>query len=123
MNRIPLTEDELKWLLVDFDGTIADNSGYPDFAPTTPIKDAVASLMALVSYGWKICIYTARPWGEYRTVESWCEQHHVPVRRIICGKPLGRYVIDDRNLEFSGDWKKILRRVRSPNKSTHKGEV
>lgn len=105
------TNDELKWLLIDFDDTIARNTGHPEYLPTVPVEGAIEALQKLHREGWKITIYTARPWSGYKIVEDWCDKHEIPHRRIICGKPLGRWIIDDRNIEFNGSWKDVLNKV------------
>ena len=108
----PLTNDELLWLLVDFDNTVCNNSGYPDFVPTTPLDGAKEALDELTAKGMKITIYTARAWSEYYDIEHWLDTNQIPHRRIICGKPLGKYIIDDRNLEFSGNWEEVLKKIK-----------
>lgn len=112
MNWEPLDHDSLKWLLVDFDFTICKNSGYPDFIPTEPIEGAKEALKKLDAEGWKITIFTSRHWSDYHNIENWLIDQDIPFRRIICGKPLGRWMIDDRNLEFDGNWKRTLRRLK-----------
>lgn len=104
----PLANEEIKWLGIDFDRTIADNDGFPNFIPKKPLKGAVESLQKLNNDGYKITIFTARPWADYSNIESYCEYYNIPVRRIICGKPLLKAMIDDKNVAFDGDWNKAL---------------
>lgn len=107
-----LPNNELKWILIDFDDTVACNSGHPDYRPTVPVKGAREALIGLEKEGWKITIYTARGWADYALIEEWLETFSIPHRRIICGKPLGKYIIDDRNIPFDGNWKKALKKVK-----------
>lgn len=93
---------DLKWFGLDFDRTIADNTGAPDYTPTDPLPDAHEKTHLLTARGWKLIIFTARPWSEYELVESWLLHHDIPFRRIVCGKPLFRYYMDDINIEFRG---------------------
>ncbi len=104
-------KEELKWIGVDWDDTIFLNNGYPDFIPTKPIQDAVESLRKLVKKGFKIIIYTARPWSDYQLIEDLCIKHKIPARRIICGKPLFKFFIDDKAIRFTGNWKETLKEV------------
>lgn len=104
---VKLNNDDLKWWLVDFDNTLCENSGYPDFVPGGPMEDAVETLQFLDSLGYKITVYTARPWADYYNIEQWCKHYLVPVRRIICGKPLGLVAYDDRNFATRIDWKAV----------------
>ena len=52
--------------------------------------------------GYKIVIFTSRPWDDYSNIENWLNDNHIPFRSIVCGKPIVKYYIDDRNIEFKG---------------------
>lgn len=110
-NWTPLTNEEIKWIGVDFDDTLASNSSFPDYIPQEPLQGAVEAMQKLDKRGYKITIFTARPWVDYANIEKWCEFYGVPARRIICGKPLFKCIIDDKNIEFKGDWEKSLEEV------------
>lgn len=105
------TEEELKWIGVDFDGTIFGNTGYPEYLLTEPLPGAKDALQRMADQGWKIIIYTSRPWVEHEVVESHLEKHGIPFRRIVCGKMFVKYMVDDRNVEFDGDWDKVLKKI------------
>lgn len=107
-----ITSEEMRWLLVDFDETICRNEGAPDFKPTTIIEGAKEALDKLVSNHWKIIIYTSRHWGEHQIIEDWLNEHRVPFKQIICGKPLARWIIDDRAISFKGNWQDVLDKVK-----------
>lgn len=96
---------------LDFDNTIA-RSSFPDFEIREPLPGTIEALQKLHEQGWKLTIYTARPWVDYQKIEDWCEKHGLPIRRIICGKPLFKYMIDDRNIEFSGNWDEVLKKIK-----------
>ena len=98
--------------MIDFDDTICHNSGFPNFKPTKPIKGAREALIKLKKKGFKITVFTARGWPDYQLIENWMRKHKMPTRRIICGKPLGKYIIDDRNVEFNGDWKQVINKIK-----------
>lgn len=106
-----LPSDGLHWLLVDFDKTIADNSGYPDYKPSDPIEGAVESLRELNKQGYKITIFTARAWSDYHNIENYCEFYGIPVRRIICGKPLAVCLIDDKAIGFL-NWEQATKELK-----------
>lgn len=117
MNWTPISHENIKWLGIDFDNTIASNSGYPDFIPSEPLPCAVETLHNLVADGYKIIIYTARPWADYHNIEKYCEIYGIPARRIICGKPLFNLVVDDKNIEFDGDWEIVEYKIWKRNHS------
>lgn len=110
MKWTPITNEQTKWYGVDFDLTICSNNGHPNYEPGEPLPGAVESLNNLSKIG-KIIIFTARPWSDYHNIEKYCEHYNIPVRRIICGKPLFVCMIDDKNIEFNGDWKEVEYKV------------
>jgi hypothetical protein len=97
MNWTPLPSDGLRWVSVDFDETIAHNSGYPDYIPKEPLGGVKEKLEALEEKDYKIIIHTARPWADYTNIEQFMDYYKLPFRRIVCGKLLAKYYIDDRN--------------------------
>jgi len=109
MNQ-PLKDEDLKWASVDLDQTLA-TSKYPKFELGKPIKGAKKALEKLTEDGWKIIIYTSRGWSDYDKIEKWLIKHKIPFRRIVCGKLFARYYIDDRAIEFRGDWNEVLDKI------------
>jgi len=104
-------ERELRWLGIDLDRTLANNTPYPEFDLLDPIDGAKEALQKLNADGWKIIVYTARPWHDYEKIENWLIKYNIPFRRIVCGKLFVRYMVDDRNIEFNGDWNKVLKKI------------
>jgi len=105
-------ERELRWVGVDLDKTLANNTAHPDYELLEPIDGAVESMKKLHKDGWKLIIYTARPWHDYEKIENWLLKYNIPHRRIVCGKLFVRYMIDDRNIEFRGDWEEVLNKIK-----------
>jgi len=104
----PAPRSELKWALVDLDGTLAEPTWSPD-NPTSqigaPILKNVDKALRLHFQGMKLVIHTARPWSDYEAIEAWCWNYAIPVKAIICGKLLGAFYIDDRNVDIRcSDW-------------------
>ncbi len=111
--------EQLQWAAVDFDGTLATDVWTPEtpYALGLPIRHNVVKLLVLVELGYKVIIHTARPWSDYKAVESWLDYYQIPYSRIICGKLLAAVYIDDRGVHSDDpDW--TPRDVRS-NKSTN----
>lgn len=107
-NWSPMTNEKIKWAGIDFDDTIASNSSFPDYIPGEPLPGAVDAIKTLSELGYKITIFTARPWFDYANIEAYCKHYGIPVRRIICGKPLLRFMIDDKAVAFNGNWDKSV---------------
>jgi len=100
----PFTMEEmsnLKWVAVDLDDTLAEGSWAPgetDFRIGEPIETNIAKLEKVVTAGYKIAIYTARPYSHYQLIETWAKEKipQIPIRAIVCGKLLFRWFIDDK---------------------------
>lgn len=99
-NEPSLENDNMLWQLIDFDKVLCDSSGHPDYLMLGPMPGAVEGMKELDRRGWKLIIYTARPWADYLKIETWLKKHDIPSRRIVCGKLLGRWLLDDRAIEF-----------------------
>lgn len=111
MNTKQLTEEKLKWVACDLDKTIAHNTGYPEFNLLEPIIGTKEYLDKLVANGYKIIIHTSRAWNEYDIIEKWLDDWKIPHRRIVCGKLFAKYYIDDRNIDFNGDWEEVYKKI------------
>lgn len=129
MTRSQLTSRQ-KWekfkekgrvVYVDFDGTLCRFS-YPDMGP--PLPGARRFMKALISRGLKPVILTSRMSAEVYTEEErqatankigrWLTRHNVPYHAIDTGnngKPIGLAYVDDRGVNFDGDYNRCLRRI------------
>lgn len=90
---------ELIWVGVDLDGTLAEplwTAQDPTNAIGEPIPHNVAKLAELVEHGYKIVVYTSRPWTDYEAIEAWLNHNEIPFKHIQCGKPLFALYVDDR---------------------------
>jgi len=91
--------DKLKWLAVDFDGTLAESVWSPE-RPGPDIGDPIHynldQVEELSAKGWKIVIHTARGWEHYEAIEAWLQEWTVPYDKIVCGKLLAHRYIDDK---------------------------
>lgn len=107
-----INNGHLTWVGIDFDDVICRNSGLPDFTPLELIDGVKEAIIDIRSKGLKPVIFTARGWDEHEIVKKFCKKHELDIEFIICGKPLLRYMIDDRSLEFKGDWKEIISKIK-----------
>lgn len=91
--------DHLLWYAIDLDGTLAEawKPGDEPHSVGEPIWDNIQKCNDLVHAGWKVVIHTARPWSDYELIEWWLQQNFVMYGRIVCGKLMAKFYIDDRN--------------------------
>jgi len=109
-----------KYVCIDLDGTIAH---YTEWKGETkfgdPIEGVQDALKRLRAEGWKIIIYTTR--SNIKLVTKYLNTHHIPFDHLnenpeqpenaIGGKPIANAYIDDRGIQFNGDWQKTANEV------------
>lgn len=115
-----------KWLCVDVDGVLADNSDpNVEYYDRPAYPNAVEFMQKLKAAGFKIRILTARGMDRFGgDVEKahrhhfaplawWLREHNIPYDEIYFGKPAAAYYIDDNAWRVrSGDgdagWETLL---------------
>lgn len=109
-----------KSVCVDLDGTIAHYQGWRDedhFGdPIDGVRDALGELRQL---GWTVIVFTTR--ANRQKVEGYLKKHNIPYDDInrnkdqpanaIGGKVYADVYVDDRAIQFCGDWKVTLAEV------------
>lgn len=106
-------------IAVDFDGVIADYSGWKGsgiFGP--PRRDVLDVLKVLASEGWKIIVHTTRGPEE---VVQYLVENRVPFHEInrnssyqnMGAKPVATVYWDDRGCRYSGDAYSDLETIRN----------
>jgi histidinol phosphatase-like enzyme len=105
-------------ICVDFDGTIV-RWGDLMADPPTFESGAVDAISALAAWGYRIVILTSRLSGEWlraarlKRADQMAYVHDalidagVPFDLITCEKVPALYYIDDRAIQYSGNWHKI----------------
>lgn len=102
-----------KNIVIDVDGTLFEYGKYTPNEFGEPKKDMIKVLNELKNRGYKITIFTARKDNERTALVNHLEFHDVPYDELIMGKPIGKYYIDDRAIEFKDNWKKIGNIIKS----------
>lgn len=98
-------------LIIDLDGTICEERPAFERCLAAPLPGAIEAVNDLYFRGNRITIYTARGWGELKATEEWLKKNNVQYHNLIMGKPIGQVWIDDRAIQFKGDWKDITKQL------------
>lgn len=119
----PGLEDELNTLAIDFDGVVHtfDKGWHDGTCYGDPIEGSLEAIKEL-SKRWRLVLFTAkvkpdRPLVDgkcgYELVDEWLRKHGVRdlFVEITHEKPRADHYIDDKAVEFTGDWKSVLRRL------------
>lgn len=109
-------------ICVDFDGTISEWAEYP--VPGPPIEGVKEALQELKDMGFDIVILSSRTSDEMnkypidkemekQRMEEYLDEHEIPYDVVLkSDKPPATFYIDDRALEFHGDWQEVLKKVK-----------
>lgn len=106
------TLEVINEIAVDLDGTLSLPT-YPKIGIGKLLPGAKEGMDELRKTGYKIVIYTARPWGDKLAIKNWLEDHQIPFDEIVCGKLLYKRLIDDRAgfKDWNSDLKDILEEI------------
>ena len=88
------TIPEKSTVVVDFDGTLCEETGDYIIHTLVPIKNNINKLIRLKERKCHIIVYTARPWTDYRNLKDWLDIYQVPYNLIVMGKVRGDYYLD-----------------------------
>jgi len=108
-----------KTIAIDLDGTILEYNGWKGHSWFgRPIRGVREALKKLKEAGFVIIIWTTRP--NRSDVARTLKIHGIPFDYInenpyqppdTSNKIYADYYIDDRAIEFDGDWKKVLEKL------------
>lgn len=116
---IEFVEDEgekPRTICIDFDGVIAEHSDTHEM-PTEVITGAKEGLNWLKKHGWTIIIFTCRE--DDNELQEFLNKFDFPYDHINCQpgklgpKPLADIYLDDRAIEFDGDWGFALEKIEN----------
>jgi hydroxymethylpyrimidine pyrophosphatase-like HAD family hydrolase len=109
--------NKTRYICIDLDGTIAAYSGWQGPAHFgEPLPGVRAALGKLKEKGWRIIVFTTR--GDVASIRDYLESHDIPFDYINenpdqpagtnTGKPVAQVYVDDRAVQFQGNWTETL---------------
>lgn len=117
----------MKTIIVDFDGVIhwyrkgwQDGTIYDE--PVPGVKQALEELKEI---GYEIIIFSTRAFtrvvkgkteeSQYYAMCSWLAKYEIPYDSIWqeVGKPMGYVYLDDRAIQFKGNWRETLQNIQT----------
>ena len=102
-------------IAVDFDGVIHGYSkGYQNgVIYDDPVPGAREAMEKIKSLGYKVWIFSAR--DNEQAIKEYLEKNNIHFDRVHMGRkpPSAEIFIDDRAINFSGDWDKTLQEVQT----------
>lgn len=128
--KLAQQEPKDKAIVVDFDGTLAEDKKFPDIGE--PMPGAIEAMKRLKQAGFDIVIFTCRMNRTHgdraaemqrQAIQEWLDRHGVPYDRIDDGrngKPFAHFYIDNKNLEYRGgnDWERLTSRILGKGRSS-----
>jgi len=90
-----------KTLLVDFDGTLSQYTGWKGLTELGPPLPKARQAMCLLARHYKLICFSTRP---AELIEPWLRLHAFPEMEVTNEKKPAHLIIDDRALLFSGEW-------------------
>jgi len=95
-------------IAVDIDDTVLSTDGHPEYLNPKALPGALDANKKIWDAGYKVDFFTARHTKYYDLTVEQLDQLGFRYRRLITSKPLYDKFIDDRAIEFKGDWKTAL---------------
>ena len=102
-------------IVVDFDGTIADDV-FPDIG--NPKEGVIEALNKLKEAGFEITIHSCRtgsylketlPDDQYETIKKFMDYYKIPFDQIwVPDKPIASAYIDDKAIRYENNWDEIV---------------
>ena len=94
----------MRGVCVDFDGVLNNYTYYDENDLCTP-RDGAREFLETLSQRFYVIIFTAR---DNNKVKKWLNDHNMPYHEVTNIKKPAVAYIDDRALQFNGDYKPIL---------------
>lgn len=105
-------------ICVDFDGVLYSYvSGWMgiNHLPDPPVWGTKVAMERLKDMGFRIVVQSTRCASSAgrRAIGVWLQKHGIVVDEVVQQKPPALVYIDDRGLQFKGDWEETLSDLRT----------
>ena len=86
--------------VIDIDGVICKIS--TPFSECKPKWNIIRKINQLYKEGHRIILFTSRRHSDRKVTMKWLRKYIVKYHKLIMGKPLATYYVDDKNLSIRG---------------------
>jgi hypothetical protein len=99
-------------IIIDIDGTICTEENFDNRKNARPFKKAIKNINIFKKKGYKIILYSSRPWSQYDLTIKWLKKNKLRFDNLILGKPIGDIWIDDRSMT-PNNWNLISEKIKN----------
>ena len=109
----------IKVVCLDFDGVINNYPGWQDegFAVIhgEPVEGAKEATKTLRDAGWLVLVHSTRCGysGGTAAIVEYLNQYNIRVDGVCTNKPPADIYVDDRGIQFKGDWAELLSSIQA----------
>lgn len=103
---------ETKTICIDIDGTICSQESPENYSDAIPLDGAIDTLKKIKKEGFNIVLFTARHFNHWETTKKWLKKYNIVYDQIVFGKPTAIYYVDDRAINFNGNWNDVFNKIK-----------
>jgi hypothetical protein len=105
-------------IALDFDGVIhSATTAFKDIdiIEDEPVKGAKEAIKEIKKAGFEVVIFSSRTKTEKgrKAILNWLRENEIEVDKIPEHKPVANIYLDDRAIQFNGDWKQSLKDLKN----------
>ena len=82
-----------------------------DYSKCTILPGVHSSFKLFREKGYKIYLHTGRHINNFDVTVKWLKKNKIDYDHLVLGKPVAKYYIDDRGINFS-NWEDALKKIK-----------